>query len=302
MNEKKMKILAAIPCFNEEATIGSVVIKAKRHVDEVLVIDDGSVDDTARIAQEAGAKVIKHGGNKGYGAAIQSCFRYAKENNFDAMVILDGDGQHNADEIPHVLEPILDGTADISVGSRFLEEKHKEKVPLYRRFGIAVITWFTNLGSGKSRRVVDAQSGFRAYSRRAIEKIDPKDEGMGVSAEILLQARKRKLKIKEVPVSCRYDVEGSTEGPVRHGLSVLLSILHYMEVEHSLLFFGVPGLIIFSLGLFLGWRVYQIYTTSGVFPTGSALVTIILLIIGMLLGITGLILHAVIIAARRKWR
>ena len=180
MNEKKMKILAAIPCFNEEATIGSVVIKAKRHVDEVVVIDDGSIDETARIASEAGAKVIKHGGNKGYGAAIQSCFRYAKENNFDAMVILDGDGQHNADEIPHVLEPILDGTADISVGSRFLEEKHKNKVPLYRRFGIAVITWFTNLGSGKSRRVVDAQSGFRAYSRRAIEKIDPKDEGMGV--------------------------------------------------------------------------------------------------------------------------
>ena len=104
MNErKKMKILAAIPCYNEEATIGSVIIKAKRHVDEVLVIDDGSTDDTANVAREAGAKVIKHGGNKGYGAAIQSCFKYARENNFDAMVILDGDGQHDADEIPKII-------------------------------------------------------------------------------------------------------------------------------------------------------------------------------------------------------
>ena len=153
-----MKILAAIPCFNEEATIGSVVIKAKRYVDEVLVVDDGSIDDTANVAKEAGATVIRHGGNRGYGAAIQSCIKYAREHDFDAMVILDGDGQHDANEIPTVLKPILEGKADISVGSRFLEERHKKKVPLYRRFGIKVITWFTNLGSGKSKRVVDGQS------------------------------------------------------------------------------------------------------------------------------------------------
>jgi len=297
-----MKILAAIPCYNEEATIGSVVLKAKRHVDEVLVIDDGSVDDTARVAEEAGAKVIKHGGNRGYGAAIQNCFKYAKENDFDIMVILDGDGQHNPDEISVVIEPILERKADISVGSRFLKEEHKNNVPLYRRFGIHVITWLTNLGSKKTRRVIDAQSGFRGYSRKAIEKLDLKDEGMGVSTEILLQARKRKLTIKEVPVGCRYDVEGSTEGSVKHGLGVVISIINYMEVEHSLLIFGVPGLVLVVIGLILGLRVYQTMIATGVLPIGSALITIMLLIVGSLLGITGLILHAVIIAGRRKWR
>ncbi len=301
MSEKK-KILAAIPCYNEEATIGSVVIKAKRYVDEVVVIDDGSVDDTANVAKEAGATVIKHGGNKGYGAAIQSCFKYAKEKNFDAMVILDGDGQHDADEIPKVIKPIVEGKADISVGSRFLEEEHKKKIPAYRRFGISIITWFTNLGSGKSKRIIDAQSGFRGYSKRAIEKLALSETGMGISAEIILQARKKRLKIKEVPVSCRYDVEGSTENPVKHGIGVIISILQYMEVEHSLLFFGVPGLIIFSIGLVLGLIVYRTFTRIGVLPIGTALLTVIFIVVGTLLGITGLILHAVINAVKRKWK
>jgi len=158
------------------------------------------------------------------------------------------------------------------------------------------------LGSKKTRRVIDAQSGFRAYSRKAIERLDLKDEGMGVSTEILLQGRKTKLRIKEVPVGCKYDVEGSTEGSVKHGLSVVISIINYMEVEHSLLIFGVPGLVLVVIGLILGLRVYQTMMITGILPIGSALITLMLLIVGALLGITGLILHAVIIAGKRKWR
>jgi len=95
-----MKTLAAIPCHNEGLAIGSVVLKARKYVDEALVVDDGSTDDTVEVAAEAGAVVVSHGVNKGYGAAIRTCFNYATENNFDVMVILDGDGQHDPSYIP----------------------------------------------------------------------------------------------------------------------------------------------------------------------------------------------------------
>ena len=190
------RTLAAIPCFNEEKTIGSVVLKAKQFVDEVVVIDDGCTDDTARVAEIAGATVLRHGGNKGYGAAVKSCFKYARDHDFDVMTILDGDGQHDADEIQSVMKSVTKDGADVAVGSRFLDDK-KTMVPLYRRFGIRVLTGLTNAGSKNQNHVItDGQSGFRAYSKKAIMNLDPCDCDMGVSAEILMQARKRNLLFK----------------------------------------------------------------------------------------------------------
>ena len=99
-------IIAAIPAYNEEKTIAKVVVRAMEHVDEVVVIDDGSTDDTAIIAEHLGARVVRHDGNLGYGAAIRSCFSVARDLNSDALVILDADGQHSADDIPKLLTPI----------------------------------------------------------------------------------------------------------------------------------------------------------------------------------------------------
>jgi len=292
--------LVAIPCFNEESTIGSVVLKAKQYVDEVLVIDDGSNDNTARVAEYAGATVLRHGGNHGYGAAIQSCFKYARNHDFDIMTIIDGDGQHDADQIQSVMRPVIDENVDISIGSRFTKG-NGNNVPLYRRFGIWTLTRFTNAGSKEEQhRVADGQSGFRAYSKKAINNIQPKDNNMGVSAEILMQGRKRNLLYKEVPISCSYDGNTSTQTPVGHGLGVIMSILKYMEVEHSLLFFGIPGLIMFILGIFLGLDVYFDFQIHGVLAVGNALITVILLVLGVLSGMTGLILHAVLNANNRR--
>ena len=300
IDDEPKRTLVAIPCYNEVKTIGTVVLKAKQYVDEVVVIDDGSTDDTANVAKIAGATVVRHGGNKGYGAAIKSCFQYARDHEYDVMTVLDGDGQHDPDEIQTVMRPVTKGAVDISIGSRFLDEASK-KIPRYRRFGIWMLTRFTNAGSKNgNHRVTDGQSGFRAYSRKAIAAIHPKDHDMGVSAEILLQGRKNNLRYEEVPITVDYDIDGSTKRPIGHGVGVILSILKYMEVEHALLFFGIPGILMFLSGFGLGWTVYLDYIKTHVFPIGESFVTVALLLLGVLFGMTGLILHAVINAGQRK--
>jgi len=299
-SEKKGRTLAMIPCYNEEATIGSVVLKAKQYVNQVVVIDDGSTDNTAKIAEYAGATVIRHGGNKGYGAAIQSCFLYARKNDYDVLTILDGDGQHDANEIPTLIAPILDKKVDVCIGSRFINN-NGNNIPRHRRFGIGLITKLTNVGSKEKHRITDSQSGFRAYSKKAIKMLNPKDPDMGASAEILMQGRKKDLSYDEVPINCRYDLDGSTKKPVNHGVGVIVSMLQYLEVEHALLFFAVPGFILFILGLFTGLNVFFSYRQTGFLPFGPTILMAILLFTGMLMGLTGLILHAVINASRRDF-
>lgn len=294
------KKLVAIPCFNEGKTIGSVILRAKKYADEILVIDDGSTDKTAEIARDAGATVMQHGGNKGYGAAIQSCFSYAKEFDYDVLTILDGDGQHDPDQLVSVMEPVLENKADIAIGSRFLDDT-RESVPAYRRFGIWMLTRFTNAGSKeRHHRVIDTQSGFRTYSRKAIEALNPKDTNMGVTSEILMQGRKHNLYFTEVPISVSYEGETSTQDPVKHGFGVIVSILQYLEVEHALLFFGIPALLLFSIGFLFGINEYMNYVTYHFVRLSYSLIAVAGIILGVLFGMTGLILHAVINASRRR--
>jgi glycosyltransferase involved in cell wall biosynthesis len=299
MDGSNKRTIAVIPCFNEESTIGSVVLKAKKYVDEVLVIDDGSTDKTVDVAKYAGATVLSHNGNKGYGAALQSGFKYARDNDFDVLTILDGDGQHDADQIQTVMRPVSEEKADICIGSRFLDSTGN-MVPMYRHFGIAILTKITNVGSDEPNKVTDGQSGFRAYSRKAIENIDLKDSQMGASAEILLQGRKLNLMCKEVPITCSYEGNCSTQQPLSHGFGVIVSIVKYLEVEHSLLFFGIPGLVLFSIGLLFGFQEYINYDSYHFIRLSYALITIACLVLGSLSGMTGLILHAVINAAQRR--
>ena len=215
-----MRVVAVIPCLNEETYLGEVVNKTLNHVNAVIVVDDGSTDATAHVAGIAGADVISHSAKQGAGAATRTGFQAALRAGATIVVTLDGDGQHNPDEIPVLLAPILDGKADLVIGSRFL---YDAKVPRLRKLGIDIITWLYNVGH--KDKIADGQSGFRAYNRKALEVIKITYPGFGFSIQSLVQPRKSKLRITEVPVSCIYHDAGSTQDPITHGLSVAWAVV-----------------------------------------------------------------------------
>ena len=282
-----MKILAAIPCYNEEATIGSVVLKAKRHVDEVLVIDDGSIDDTARVAEEAGAVVIKHKENEGKSLGVKNAFKYALENDFDVVVTIDGDGQHDADEIPNLLKPITDGKADMAIGFRF---GRLTEMPLWRKVGKRVLDYATGL---RAQKITDSQCGFRAFNKKAIESLAQSLRGNGFSTESeqLILAKDFNLKIAEVRISCRYkNLKSSKKNPLSHGPSVLRYILWLIAERRPLLFIGVPGLASILVGLIFGMKTLHYYSEGLVYLSG-ALLAIFFLIVGTLAVLMSLLLN-----------
>ena len=217
-------IVACIPAFNEEKAIAGVVRKARRFVDTVVVCDDGSSDNTAAIAESFGAIIVKHSRNMGKGTALVNLFETSRKLGAKAIVTLDGDGQHDPSDIPNVLRPVLEGSADISVGVRF-NGNNQEFIPSYRIIGNRLVTILANFGSDSP--VSDTTCGFRAYSRRAVEGIRIFTRGMGVDSQILMDARRKRFRIKEAQVSVRYGADTSTLNPVQHFMELVTAIVSY---------------------------------------------------------------------------
>jgi glycosyltransferase involved in cell wall biosynthesis len=292
---KRALIIACIPAYNEEKTIARVIVEAQRHVDKVIVCDDGSRDLTGEIAKRLGAKVIRHERNMGYGAALASLFKAARELDASAMVILDADLQHNPSDIPKLLSPVVKGEADIVIGSRFFEKEGG--VPKYRVLGIKLITNFTKSVSYKD--ITDAQSGFRAYSRRAIHSITPAEQGMGASIEILLKAKEVGLRVVEVPIRISYDVEKpSTHNPLLHGLDVILSTVKHLSTRRPLVFYGVPGFAALVVALFFWVWTLQIFASTKQIVTNIALIALGATLVGLMLLTTAVILWVLISVVR----
>jgi glycosyltransferase involved in cell wall biosynthesis len=228
----KTRVVAAIPCFNTEFHIQNVIEKTSKYVDEVIVIDDGSSDKTAEVARNAGAKVISHSLNRGYGEAIKSCLTAAKAAGSDILVTIDGDGQHDPDEIPLLLDPIINNQANMVIGSRF--HNSKCSIPAYRQFGIGIINFLWNFGS--RTQVTDTQSGFRAYHKDLLKQLKIKEDGMSISIEIIEIARRQKTQIREVPITCSYkNNNDSISGKAfQHGIKVALSTIRIRMSGFSL--------------------------------------------------------------------
>ena len=292
-----MKITIGIPAYNEEKNIAGIITKLKEYADSIIVCDDGSDDMTKQISEQLGATVVTHVQNKGYGAAINSLFLKAKELQSDIFVTFDADGQHRIQDIPIVTNAIINDKADLVIGSRFLDTK-SEDMPNYRKVGIKIITKVTNLSI--KEKLTDSQSGFRAYSKNALEKISPSDEGMGVSTEILIKASNLGLKIAEVPIKVNYEGDTSTHDPVSQGTSVLLSTLKFTSIHNPLKFYGIPGIVFLAIGLgFIAWTV-QIYTQSQEIITNVSLIGIGSIVLGAVLLMTAVILFSIVTVIHDK--
>lgn len=279
-----------IPAYNEEIAIGSVVLKTIPHVDEVFVVDDGSHDATAVIANDAGATVVRHEINRGKGAALKTAITKIKEMDFDAVVFLDADGQNNPDEIPRLVKALIDEDVDIVIGSRFINGGPVD-IPAYRRTGQKVLDKITNRVA--STDITDTQSGFRAFSRNAIDKLSFKQDGLDIESGMLMEATDLGLKIKEVPISVRYDVGKPSQHPVVHGFNIVASLIQLFAERHALLSFGFVGIVVFVAGLYEGIRVVNIYNDVKILAIGTALISVILTLVGTYMMFTGVILYVV---------
>lgn len=288
----KGSIVAVIPAFNEERTIARLILTLRKHADEVVVCDDGSTDMTSDIAGELGARVIRMNGNAGKGAALRAGLEYARGFGPGVVVTLDADGQHDADDIPALVRPILEGKADMSIGSRYVSGSWSD-FPTYRRVGLAVINFMSRR---RVRAIKDTQSGLRAYSAQALDVITKTTaNGYGVETEQLALAAKHDLKICEVPAAIRYRglEKTSKKHPMSHGMELIMTALRVIIEDSPLLFLGVPGLVLMLVGVLTGVSLMFLFNATSEFSIPLALVTLGALFTGTMLSVASLIIYAI---------
>ena len=266
--------LVCIPAFNEEKPITDVIKKSLSYVDQVIVCDDGSSDLTAEKAKIAGAVVIKHEKNMGKGHAMKTLFNYAKDIDADVMITIDGDGQFLPEQIETLLKPILENSFDVVIGNKMLDRITK----------LAAELPFS-----------DTQSGFRSYSKKAIQSIDFSTSGFGVDSEILINAVDKGLKITETEVTVLYDtgLKTSTRDPVSHSMDVIASLLESIAIHHPLKYLGMPGIFLLIIGL--GFTTYSIsnFNETGNFSLPPIITAMSSLIIGLILLLMSVVLYSV---------
>ncbi|MFA6322222.1 MAG: glycosyltransferase family 2 protein [Candidatus Buchananbacteria bacterium] len=217
-----MKVFVVIAAYNEEQTIKQVAAEVRNQGYQVLVVDDGSTDQTAKLASEAGAVVLSHSFNRGQGAALQTGIVYALNQKAEIIVTFDGDGQFLAEEIKTVIKPIVDGKVQVVLGSRFL--KPGGTVPRKKEMILRLATWVTNLYTGL--KLTDIHNGFRAFSRQAAFGLDIRQDGMAHASEILEQIKRFNFKYQEVPVTVKYTEYSLKKGQkLSNSFRIILDLL-----------------------------------------------------------------------------
>jgi len=288
--------IACIPAYNEEKPIGDVIKKSLNYVDKVIVCDDGSRDLTSTKAKEANAIVIKHEKNLGKGAALKSLFKYALNVNADVVVTIDGDGQFLPEEINKIIKPIIENDYDIVIGNRF--DDHKE-MPSYRKVGNKMLDKITKMAADLP--FTDTQSGFRAYSKKAIESISFTIDGFGVDSEILIDASNKGLKITEEKVTVLYNTgeKTSSKDPISHSVGVIAPLIELIAINHPLRYLGIPGLILLIIGIVFSVLVISMFNEDRYFSVPSTLVALGSLVIGLILLLMSVVLYSIAKTSRK---
>lgn len=280
------KVVAVIPAYNEESSIARVVIGTEKVVERVIVVNDGSKDLTGEISRRLGITTVSHDKNEGKGAALRDGIEYAKKQvDFDVLVTLDADLQHDPSEIPKVVEPIIQGNADMVVGVRPMDAS------IMPRERIAGNKIFDAMSNRKGEIIRDTQSGFRAYSKDALSKIKFAEDGLAIESQTFIDAVNAGLRIKEVAVSTTYMGIVQKRSALSHFNHVLDYIITRTVANSPLLYLGLPGIISILLGIVAGLRVIQIFVNNHQqIAAGTALIAVTLIIVGAVLVATSMIL------------
>jgi glycosyltransferase involved in cell wall biosynthesis len=284
-------IVALVPAYNEEETIGAIIKKAQAYVDEVIVINDGSTDKTKEIALQCGADVVSHDVNKGVGAAIRTGIEKGLHAGADVLVSIDADGQFDPDDIPRLMEPVVAGEADFVTGSRFLPYGYGPEMPRVKKIGNTLFTRMVNAIT--KSHFTDTQCGFRALSREAALRINLYGD-FTYTQETFLDLVSKKMRITEVPVKVKYYKKRRSrvvKNPFSYGLNALLIMIRTVIDLYPLKFFGSFGSLIFASGFFMGLSLFIRWAYTGKVSPYTSMVTLsgVLLIVGFLCIILALI-------------
>jgi glycosyltransferase involved in cell wall biosynthesis len=266
----KKKLLVIIPAFNEEEKIGEVIQNIPGKIKEIskiqiLVIDDGSTDQTTRIASGLGAEVIKHHYNMGIGAAFSTGLQYALDNNFDLMVNIDGDSQFNPKDIPRLLEPILNDNFDFVTASRFIDKDYFPKMPLVKFWGNKLMSILISKIVGK--RYYDVSCGFRAYSKKALLSLNLHGS-FTYTHELFIDLSFKRLNIVEIPIKVKYfpsRVSKISSNLFSYGINTFKIILETYRDYKPFTFFSYIALFFFIISVFFGTILLYTYASIGTF-------------------------------------
>ena len=290
--ETSQKTALILPACNEEESIGSLVLLSKLYVDNIIVIDDGSVDQTAEIARKAGAEVIIHGVKKGKGEALKTGFTAASELKADIIVTMDSDGQHNPAEIPKLVAPIIEGNAEMVNGSRYLNDLAKNAF-IHHRVGQPLQDSTSQINL--SLKITDPHSGFRAFSASTKNRFCFSAQGIDVESEMLEDAGKAGIRIKEVEIGALHDFEEPTGGPIKYIHGLLKTVAEDIETNTSLYYNSVPGFALATCGFYMGFKFLEAFF-SGIesLSFGPTLLMSFLILLGMYMSLKGIVMHSLV--------
>ena len=289
-SSKNSVIMAIIPAYNESQNIKRITAETSKYVNMVIVVDDGSHDNTAELAISVNAKVVRNRQNMGKGTALKrgvvECLKY----NPDIIITLDADGQHDPAEIPKLIEPIKNGKADIVIGSRY--EKSISEIPMIRGLGLSFINIISR--SLMKSTIKDSQSGFRAYAKSVLSMLSSySSTGYGVETEQLATAELYGFHIIEVPITIRYrGLENtSKKNSILVGMNIISTIFRIVVERRPLLFFGLAGIILIGAAVITTSELLLLFNETRYFSIPIALITLGLALLGTLLLLMSFVFH-----------
>lgn len=295
--ETHKKIILLLPAYNGEASIGSLVLLSKLYVDNLIVIDDGSIDHTAEVAKKAGAEVIVQETKRGKCEALKAGFKAAADLGADIVVTMDSDGQHNPIDIPMLVAPIIEGKAEMVNGSRYLNDQSKN-TPIYRRVGQTLQETTGQIDS--SVKITDPQSGLRAFSTSIRNVFQFNAQDKTIESEMLEDATKAGIRIKEIEIGTHHDLELSAKSPIKYVRGVLKTVKEDIETNTSLYYNSVPGFALATCAFYMAFKFLAAFFGGiGNVSFGPIFLMSFLALLGMYMTLRGIIMHSIVGVIRK---